>query len=189
MSRTLLDDRSTAARWRDGKFLGACSSRVIAPRVRFRITDAVTSAILLSVSAVVGLFLQSCSAGQTQPALNIGGNWSGRIYPGCRSQGGVNCYERLVTFAFDQQGAGVSGSYTCAFGNVNCMGDNNSGQIVDGKMEGAYLSDLRIVFPDATNCLYQGQFTASDGTGAYMCFAGAGRIVEQGGWHIKRSDQ
>lgn len=51
-------------------------------------------------------------------------------------------------------------------------------------MQGAYLSDLRVVLPDATNCLAQGQFDAEHGSGEYMCFAGAGRIVEQGGWSL-----
>ncbi len=144
-------------------------------------------AAVLAVSVI--LFLQSCSSGQAQPPLDIGGSWSGSIYPGCRSTGGVNCYARLVTFSFVQQVSNISGSYTCSFGNVGCLGDDNSGKIVSGKIEGADLSDLRIAFSDASNCLYQGQFTASEGTGAYMCFAGAGRIVEQGGWHLKRTGQ
>jgi hypothetical protein len=66
-------------------------------------------------------------------------------------------------------------------------GTDNSGHAVDGKMEGSYLSDLRVIFSDATNCLYQGQFTVDKGSGEYMCFAGAGRIVEQGGWNLDRS--
>lgn len=131
--------------------------------------------------------LQACSSGQTKPALDVSGNWSGAMYPGCRSQGGVNCYKRLITLDFVQQGADLSGSYTCAFGNVPCMGDNHTGNIVGGRMEGTDLSDLRIAFPDATNCLYQGPFTASEGSGAYMCFAGAGRIVEQGGFQVKKT--
>jgi hypothetical protein len=71
-------------------------------------------------------------------------------------------------------------------------GTDNAGSIVDGKIEGSYLSGLRVVFSDATNCLYQGQFTANAGNagyagnGTYWCFAGAGRIVEQGGWHLAR---
>jgi hypothetical protein len=67
-----------------------------------------------------------------------------------------------------------------------CGADNN-GKIVGGEMKGIYLSDMRVIFSDAINCLYQGKFTADEGEGEYMCFAGAGRIVEQGGWHVARS--
>ncbi len=66
-------------------------------------------------------------------------------------------------------------------------GTDNSGNVENGKMEGPYLRDLRVIFSDATNCLYQGQFSGDSGNGEYMCFAGGGRIVEQGGWHLDRA--
>lgn len=100
--------------------------------------------------------------------------------------GGVNCYKRPIAFSLVQSGANVSGSYSCPVGNPMC-GTDNTGNVVAGRMEGPYLSDLRVVFSDATNCLYQGRFTPGDsGSGEYMCFAGAGRIVEQGGWQVER---
>jgi len=142
----------------------------------------------LLVAIVAALFLQSCASGQVEPpSLNLSGNWSGTIYPGCRSMGGPNCYQRFITFGFVQQGSSIRGSYTCTFGNVGCLGYDNSGNIVSGRLEGADLSDLRIAFSDGSNCMYQGQFSASDGTGNYMCFAGGARIIEEGSWRVKRA--
>jgi len=48
------------------------------------------------------------------------------------------------------------------------------------------MPDLRIEFPDATNCLYQGHFIGSESEGGYMCFAGGGRMIEQGSWSLKK---
>ena len=155
---------------------------------RRRIADAtfrtgIATAIMLAAASI-----QSCSvggSGKSQPSLDISGAWVGNGFPGCRSNGGIDCYKRPIAFNLNQSGASVSGSYSCPIDNAMC-GTNNSGNVVGGRMEGSYLSDMRVVFSDATNCLYQGQFTADGGSGEYMCFAGAGRIVEQGGWHLDR---
>ena len=143
----------------------------------------------VAVSVAVFSLMQSCSdraPGTPQPSLNVSGRWTGKSFPGCRSNHGVNCYQRPIAFDFVQNGRDISGSYSCPFGDMMC-GLDNSGKIVGGKLEGSYLSDLRVVFSDATNCLYQGQFADHNGSGEYMCFAGAGRIVEQGGWRLEHS--
>jgi hypothetical protein len=145
---------------------------------------------LVTMLAVTTVLVQACASagsGTSQPPLDISGTWVGSSFPGCRSIGGVNCYKRPIAFNLVQTGSNVSGSYSCPVGNAMC-GTDNTGNVIAGRIEGPYLSDLRVVFSDATNCLYQGQFTTGDGggNGEYMCFAGAGRIVEQGGWHVER---
>jgi hypothetical protein len=87
---------------------------------------------------------------------------------------------------FTQSGSDLSGSYTCGYGTMNCLGFNNTGTIVYGRIDGSYMPDLRIAFPDATNCLYQGHFMGDEGEGGYMCFGGAGRMIEQGSWRLKK---
>jgi hypothetical protein len=147
-----------------------------------------TQIALLAILIAGAAALQSCATGgsaNVSPPLDISGGWSGATFPGCRSNGGVNCYKRPIAFNLNQNGSRVTGSYACPVGNMMC-GMDNTGSVVDGKMDGSHLSDLRVVFSDATNCLYQGEFTGGIGNGEYMCFAGAGRIVEQGGWHLER---
>jgi hypothetical protein len=153
-----------------------------------RVTDITVRAGNAAAMLLAVALIQCCSvggAGTSQPSISIGGAWVGNGFPGCRSNGGINCYKRPIALNLNQNGSSISGSYSCLVGNALC-GMDNTGNIVDGRMEGSYLSDMRIVFSDATNCLYQGQFTADGGKGEYTCFAGAGRIVEQGGWQLER---
>jgi len=143
-----------------------------------------------ALAIVAGFVLQACAGAgggdSGQPPMNIAGNWTGASFPGCRSQGGEHCYHRPISFVLTQNGDRVSGSYSCPVGNMMC-GTDNTGNVENGKMEGSYLRDLRVTFSDATNCMYQGQFTADSGNGEYMCFVGGGRIAEQGGWHLDRA--
>ena len=133
-----------------------------------------------ALALILAMLLQACagaSSGGGEPPLDIAGSWSGASFPGCRSNGGVNCYHRPIAFVL-----------ACPVGNMMC-GTDNSGKAENGRITGSYRSDLRVIFSDATNCLYQGEFAGDAGNGEYMCFAGAGRIVEQGGWHLERAPQ
>lgn len=162
------------------------AEEVLSRRRTFHLVGSAEGPIVALIVLLVALFLESCAAGGSgMPPVDISGAWVGASYPGCRSQGGVNCYRRPIGFSLKQSGSSISGSYSCPLNNPMC-GTDNSGNVVGGRMNGAYLSDLRVVFSDATNCLYQGQFTAVGGSGEYMCFAGGGRIVEQGGWQLNR---
>ena len=38
-------------------------------------------------------------------------------------------------------GADLTGSYTCAYGTMNCLGLNNTGTIAYGRIEGSYMPD------------------------------------------------
>ena len=145
-------------------------------------------AVLTALTFAAMLFLQACAAGQVQePPVDVSGNWSGNNYPGCRPGSAEHCYDRLITMQLVQQGSKLSGSYTCAAGSLGCLGGDNTGQIVSGRIDGSQLSDLRIGFSDATSCLYQGQFGTSGGTGEYICFVNGMRIIEEGGWQLKRT--
>jgi hypothetical protein len=158
---------------------------VLRGRRIIKVTIPIRGAAAILLAAALS---QSCAlrgSGTSRSSVSISGAWVGNSFPGCRSSGGSHCYKRPIAFDLNQKGSAISGSYSCPIGDVMC-GMDNSGNVVGGKMDGSYLSDLRVVFSDATNCLYQGQFTAAEGNGEYMCFAGAGRIVEQGGWQLVR---
>jgi hypothetical protein len=154
-----------------------------------RLWRASVCAGVIGLTLALILLLQACSSGQVEPPLDVSGNWSGNMYPGCHSTTGINCYDRLITFNFVQQGSSLAGTYTCTRGNLGCLGEDHNGKIVGGRMDGIDLSDLRVAFPDSLNCLYQGQLSATAGSGEYMCFAGGMRIIEEGGWQLKRSGQ
>jgi hypothetical protein len=138
---------------------------------------------------LVMLLVNSCgnvASGPTQPAADVAGTWQGSSSAGCFLTGHrCNAY-RLISLNLIQSGSDLTGSYTCAFGTMNCLRLNNIGTIVYGRIDGSFMPDLRIAFPDATNCLYQGHFTGDEGEGGYMCFGDGGRMIEQGSWHLTR---
>ena len=135
---------------------------------------AAVAAISISALLVGAMVLfSSCGAttsGVSQPAADVSGTWAGSSSAGCFLTGHrCNAY-RLITLSLVQSGSSLSGSYTCAYGTMNCLGLNNTGTIAYGRIDGSYMPDLRIEFPDATNCLYQGHFIGSESEGGYMCF-------------------
>jgi hypothetical protein len=143
----------------------------------------------LLISAI--LLFDSCgnvaSTPPAQPAVNISGTWEGSSSAGCFLTGHRCDAYRVISLAFTQSGSDLSGSYTCGYGTMNCLGLNNAGTVVYGRIDGFYMPDLRIAFPDATNCLYQGHFTGDEGEGGYMCFGGGGRMIEQGSWRLRKN--
>jgi hypothetical protein len=147
--------------------------------------------VVALMMAVIGIFaistLQSCTsmAGPSQPPVNIGGTWEGSTSAECYiALGHCNAY-RLITMNIVQNGANLTGSYTCAYGNMVCLGDMNTGTIATGRVDGSYVPDLRVQLPNGVDCLYQGHFTIDQGEGGYMCLNN-GRMLEQGSWELKR---
>jgi len=121
------------------------------------------SALLISVILLLGSCGNLDSGPPAGPAVNIAGTWEGSSSAGCFLTGHrCNAY-RIIGFTFIQSGSDLSGSYTCGYGTMNCLGLNNAGTVVYGRIDGPYMPDLRIAFPDATNCLYQGHFMGNEG--------------------------
>ena len=148
----------------------------------------VVALVVASSGILVICTLQSCTSvasGPSQPPVDINGAWEGSTSAGCYiAMGHCNAY-RLITMGIVQNGSNLSGSYTCAYGNMICLGNMNSGTIATGRVDGSYVPDLRVQLSNGVNCLYQGHFTGNQGEGGYMCLYG-GRMLEQGSWQLKR---
>jgi hypothetical protein len=86
---------------------------------------------------------------------------------------------------FENESGGISGTYTCAAGNMVCYNGNNSGKIVAGQLNGTQLRTLRVQMPDGTGCILNGTLNESQGQGSYECLGGGG-ILEQGSWRLAR---
>ena len=82
-----------------------------------------------------------------------------------------------------QRGSKVTGSYKCAYGNMNCRNMNNTGEITDGTME--KLLTLRVMMPDGSSCRFSGQPSVDSIKGGYSCKGGP--RAEQGTWEARRS--
>jgi hypothetical protein len=98
-----------------------------------------------------------------------------------------------ITFQLFQQGAKLTGHYTCATGNMVCRDSNTTGTIVNGKVRASAV-DWRVLLPDGSSCLFNGRPSPihSPGnpaarrlTGAYFCLQGGG-YIEKGSYQVER---
>jgi hypothetical protein len=92
-----------------------------------------------------------------------------------------------ITLTLMQDGAKVSGSYTCAYGNTNCRGMQEAGKIEQGTLKGEQL-ELVIMAPDRSSCRFTGYLKHDSGKGSYFCKGGS-QLDERGSWRIKRTTE
>ncbi len=90
-----------------------------------------------------------------------------------------------ITFTLFQHGSEVTGSYKCAYGNLNCRNMNDTGRVVNAKMGNTLLTML-VMLPDGSSCRFSGQPKGDSIHGGYSCAQGGARI-EQGIWKAQRS--
>jgi hypothetical protein len=145
----------------------------------------------LMIGALVAAALSACAVAayaqeSKQESPGVTGVWTGKSSARCAMTsdrtrcGAVND----ITFTMVQRGSKVTGSYKCAYGNMNCRNMNNTGEITDGTMEKTLLT-LRVMMPDGSSCRFSGQPSGDSIKGGYSC-KGAPR-GEQGTWEARRS--
>jgi len=94
--------------------------------------------------------------------------------------------QQVVTITLVQgPNAKFSGSYTCAYGNMDCYHENNSGKVIDVIIARARMS-VRVIMPDGTSCIYTGIDMNQTINGGYTCYQGGG-LIEEGSWQARRS--
>lgn len=125
------------------------------------------------------------------PAGDFTGLWKGtiRVFP-CSAaveRGRCNAVNN-VTFTIIQDGATVSGHYTCSIGTYICRNGNadNTGKIVGGSASGRNINFNVMVPSDVSSCRYNGiSLAPNQMRGAYTCYQG-GSIAEQGSFNLTR---
>lgn len=92
-----------------------------------------------------------------------------------------------ITLSLVQDGTNISGSYTCAFGNMNCRGMQREGDITRGTLRGRRL-EFSVMAPDRTVCRFTGLLEQDSGRGTYTCRGGS-HLAERGTWRLQRSTE
>lgn len=195
-------------------FLGCSTSQPISPResttLGTTVTGAGTGAIAgaglgapgagAAIGGAAGAAVGAITGGKAEqqpetpkeqaesgaPASDVTGSWKGTSIASCapgftvRSRCGA---QQRITLGLIQDGSKISGDYHCAFGNMNCRGLNDSGKVIGTYHPGR--ASLRIIFPDASTCLFTGRFSQRVGNGGYTCSTG-GKVIEQGDWRVAR---
>jgi hypothetical protein len=145
----------------------------------------------LIVGAFVAAALSACAVAahaqeSNQESPGVTGVWHGKSSAGCTMTSDRTRCRAVndITFTMVQRGSKVTGSYQCAYGNMNCRNINTTGKIADGKMEKTLLT-MRVIMPDGSSCRFSGQPSGDSIKGGYSC-KGAPR-AEQGTWDARRS--
>ncbi|MGA7760657.1 MAG: hypothetical protein WB580_06185 [Candidatus Binataceae bacterium] len=138
-------------------------------------------------AAALGASVVAARAQQSKTeSAGVTGVWQGKSTARCAPTsertrcGAVND----ITFTLVQRGSEVTGSYKCAYGNMNCRNMNASGRIANGEM-GKTLLTMRVMMSDGSSCRFSGQAAGDSIQGGYSCKYG-GAKGEQGIWEARR---
>jgi hypothetical protein len=124
----------------------------------------------------------SAAASGNEKAVGV---WSGTTVANCAMSARNRCNaEQKVTITLIQD-TKLTGYYRCAYGTLNCLNMNETGKVVDAKLNESRVT-IRVAMPDATSCLYSGLIANDAVRGGYSCYAG-GATIEQGSWQAQRS--
>jgi len=125
-------------------------------------------------------------------AADVAGAWTGtsRVTNCDMLSGSARCNAvNNIALLISQNGAQLTGKYTCAIGNMICRhgGADDSGRIESGSISGNRLN-LSVMIPaDLSNCYFSGSTTSpTQANGVYMCYQG-GLQVEEGEWNVSRA--
>ena len=141
---------------------------------------------LLAILLVGATFVLVISV-RGDAASDVTGNWAGTTKVRCGSR--LSAQERFnafqnISFKLKQDGAKITGTYSCAFGTQPCLGLNESGTVVGGSYDGNNLL-LNVDMGNGSTCRFKGSLSADKGQGSYHC-KGSG-AAEQGTWRIHRA--
>lgn len=150
-----------------------------------RMSRLIVGAIIVVALSVCAVAARAQQSQKESPVLT--GVWQGKSSAGCaRTSDRTRCGAvNDITFTLVQRGSKVTGSYKCAYGNMNCRNMNETGRIADGKM-GNTLLTMRVMMSDGSSCKFSGQPSGERIRGGYSCLNG-GAKGEQGIWEARRS--
>ncbi len=126
------------------------------------------------------------------PVGDVAGAWTGtsRVTNCDMLSGSGRCNAvNNIALVIDQNGAQLTGKYTCAIGNMICRhgGADDSGRIESGSISGTRLNLAVMIPADLSNCYFSGATTSpTQANGIYMCYQG-GLQVEEGEWNVARA--
>jgi hypothetical protein len=117
------------------------------------------------------------------------GVWEGLSLANCNTSAPNRCNaQNKISITLLQGDSGLRGFYTCGYSTMDCLGQNETGKVVDASLNGGQIT-ARVEMPDGTSCVYTGRTMGTGGnsiTGGYSCYGG-GALIESGNWQGRRS--
>jgi hypothetical protein len=129
----------------------------------------------------------SADSSKAPPSDGILGTWQGTTVARCPGSplGRCNAQQKISMTLREGNNSTIAGSYTCAYGNQNCLRQNDSGTVTDVRLADSRIT-FRVIMPDGTSCIFNGSVASNTITGGYSCYSG-GSLLEQGGWAAHRA--
>jgi hypothetical protein len=142
----------------------------------------------MRIALPVAAAIIAAAAGVAQAQSNITTYWTGTTQAQCGSpmtdRTRCNAVQN-ITLTLIPDGTKIAGAYTCAYGNQNCRGHQETGKIVSGSLDGTQLA-IVVQTPDGSTCRFSGIMSSDSGKGGYTCKGGK-RPLERGSWRISRT--
>jgi hypothetical protein len=129
----------------------------------------------------------SADSSQTPSSVGVLGTWEGTTLARCpgSAPGRCNAQQKISITLREDNNSTIAGSYTCAYGNQNCLRQNDSGTVTDVRLAGSRIT-FRVIMTDGTSCIFNGSVANNTISGGYSCYSG-GLLLEQGGWSAHRA--
>jgi len=143
------------------------------------------------LAAAFSLLLSGCAASipsESRPTPDVSGLWVGGSRAACGPHGrklGRCVAEQIISFRLTQENSTVGGFYKCAYGNRNCLGMNDRGEVAHGEVRATMLS-MRVMMDDGSSCLFSARPQIGEMHGQYSCLQGGG-LLEKGDWYVQRA--
>jgi hypothetical protein len=141
----------------------------------------------LSTSQAASVSADS-KASQAQPSSDtVLGTWEGTTVARCPGSIASRCgaQQKVSITLREADNSTFTGSYACAYGNEDCYNTNNTGKVTDVTLTDSRIT-FRVIMPDATSCIFNGNVANNTINGGYACYNG-GLLLEQGSWLAHRA--
>ena len=146
------------------------------------------SVYMALISMLIAVLTVECGA--AGPGSDgVIGTWEGTTVARCPGSppGRCNAQQKISITLHEGNNSTIAGSYTCAYGNQTCLRQNNTGTVTDVTLTGSRIT-FRVIMPDGTSCIFNGNVANNTITGGYSCYSG-GSLLEQGEWLAHRASE
>jgi hypothetical protein len=146
------------------------------------------SVYMALISMLIAVLTGECSAAGPS-SDGILGTWDGTSVARCPGSrpGRCNAQQKISITLQESNNSKIAGSYTCAYGNQDCLRQNSTGTVTEVRPTGSRIT-FRVMMSDGTSCIYNGNVANNAISGGYSCYSGGG-LLEQGSWRTQRASE
>ena len=123
----------------------------------------------------------------TNPGEKIVGVYRGTTLASCAAMvvpDRCNAQQNVSMTVIQGTDGKLKGFYKCAYGNQNCLHQQESGKVISATINGSLLM-MRVILPDGTSYIFNGRTSGDTVNGGYTASSG-GAVFERGAWKARK---